>query len=415
MIYLLYIIISIEIITIIYNLIKFLLFKSLNAKNIKLKNEYNNDKGYQINILIPCYKEIKVIKNTIEHFENIIKKHDNIELYIVTTEKEKIENNKATAKTTYEYLQNLEICNKKHTHLIHYPRTEGMMADQLNYAINEILSDTTYSTDKIYFSVYNADSNPDISTFSELNNKIISLGFPPIFQQYSNYFLNYNSQNFLMKGFSIYQTAFEFRNGLINNAISNYLYSHVVGHGLIIRGDYIEKLGGFNSDFWCEDIYLTGLLHNNNEAIIPLNSLDNAQNPENFKIQIIQNAVWFKTASHHVKILRDIKKNNQITLSGLIWLLHEFRATFVWIFMPLFLIYSFIYPLLIKNYILLLLSILVYSAFIYVNYFLNLIIINKNRFKKYIKNYFSCFIAILFTGFGPIYSIFLKKKVKTER
>ena len=156
-------------------------------------------------------------------------------------------------------------------------------------------------------------------------------------------------------------------------------------------------------------------MHNNKETIIPLNSLDNAQNPEKFKIQVIQNAVWFKTASHHVEILRDIEKNNQINLSGLIGVLHEFRTTFVWIFMPAFLIYSFIYPLLIKNYILSLLSILVYSTFIFVNYFLNLIIVNKNRFKKYIRNYFSCFIAILFTGFGPIYSLFLKNKVKTER
>lgn len=36
--------------------------------------------------------------------------------------------------------------------------------------------------------------------------------FPKIIQQYSNYFSNYSSQSFIMKGFAIYQTAFEFRN-----------------------------------------------------------------------------------------------------------------------------------------------------------------------------------------------------------
>ena len=69
--------------------------------------------------------------------------------------------------------------------------------------------------------------------------------------------------------------------GLINNCISKNLYSHVVGHGLTIRGDYITSINGFNSKFWCEDIYLTGLLHNNHEKILSLNSLDNAENPNN--------------------------------------------------------------------------------------------------------------------------------------
>ena len=144
--------------------------------------------------------------------------------------------------------------------------------------------------------------------------------------------------------------------GLINNCISKNLYSHVVGHGLTIRGNYITSINGFNSKFWCEDIYLTGLLHNNHEKILSLNSLDNAENPNNLKIQIIQNAVWFKTAAHHLLILKDI-----------------------------------------------------------VNYILNLLAVNFKRFKVYIKDYFSTCLSILFTGLGPLYSLFLKEKVKTER
>lgn len=104
----------------------------------------------------------------------------------------------------------------------------------------------------------------------------------------------YDFQNFIMRGFSIYQTAFEFRNGIINNNISNLLYSHVLGHGLTLRADYIISIGGFTSKFWCEDIYLTGLIHNNNEKILSLESFDNAESPTDLRVQIIQNAVWFK-------------------------------------------------------------------------------------------------------------------------
>ena len=289
------------------------------------------------------------------------------------------------------------------------------MADQLNYAIDEILKLQALPRDKIYFSIYNADSRPDKSTFAELFQKIRQNNFPKIIQQYSNYFLNYNSLNFIMKGFSIYQTAFEFRNGLINNNISNFLYSHVIGHGLTIRADYITNIGKFNSKFWCEDIYLTGLIHNNDEKILSLNSLDNAETPGNLRLQIIQNAVWFKTASHHFSIFKDIKKYYSISLNGLIWLCHELRATLVWIFMPIFIIYTFIYPIIMQNYVFFFLSICMYLVFIFVNYFLNLLIVNKKRFYMYIKSYFSTCIAVIFTGIGPLYSLFLKQKVKTER
>ena len=405
-------IIFIELFTIPYNLIKFFIYKIRYKSNSKITS-FQCDNDFHINVLIPCYKETKVIRKTLEHFKEIIKDVKNIDVYVITTEKEK--NERAIVQTTYEYLLNLEIFNNSHFHILNYPKTTGMMANQLNYAIDEIIQIQNLPKDKIYFSIYNADSRPDQTTFIELSQKIRKNNFPRIIQQYSNYFLNYNSLNFIMKGFSIYQTAFEFRNGLINNNISNFLYSHVVGHGLTVSADYITNIGKFNSKFWCEDIYLTGLIHNNNEKILSLNSLDNAETPDNLRIQIIQNAVWFKTASHHFSILKDIKQYYRISLKGFIWLFHELRATLVWIFMPIFIIYTFIYPIIIQNYVFLFLSVCTYLVFIFINYFLNLFIVDRKRFCIYIKSYFSTCSAVLLTGIGPLYSLFLKQKVKTER
>ena len=412
MLNLFFIIIFIELFTILYNLIKFFIYKIKSKSNSRITN-FQCDDNFHINVLIPCYKETKVIHKTLEHFEEILKGIKNIDVYVITTEKEKREN--STVQTTYEYLLELELFNDSHFHILNYPKTTGIMANQLNYGIDEILKSQNLPKDKIYFSIYNADSHPDKSTYVELFQKIRLNSFPEVIQQYSNYFLNYNSLSFIMKGFSIYQTAFEFRNGLINNNISNFLYSHVVGHGLTIRADYITNIGKFNSKFWCEDIYLTGLIYNNNEKILPLNSLDNAETPDTLKLQIIQNAVWFKTASHHFSILKDIKKYYSTSFNGFIWLGHELRATLVWIFMPIFIIYTFIYPIIIQNYIFLFLSICTYLVFIFINYFLNLLIVNRKRFYIYMKSYFSTCIAILFTGIGPLYSLFLKQKVKTER
>lgn len=412
MLYLFYAIIFTELLTIFYNIIKLFLYKiKYHQKSNHSDRKSNGD--FHINILIPCYKEINVINKTLQHFKEIITGIENIDIYIITTAREKIEN--TSVQSTYEYLLELDIFNNSHFHILNYPETTGIMANQLNYGINEILKKQTLPTDKIYFSIYNADSQPDSSTFIELSQKINENNFPKVLQQYSNYFLNYNSQNYIMKGFSVYQTAFEFRNGLINNNVSNLLYSHVVGHGLSIRADYITSLNGFNSNFWCEDIYLTGVIHNNKEKILPLNSLDNAENPNKLKIQIIQNAVWFKTSSHHLSILNDIKKHYKISINGLIWLFHELRASIVWMFMPIFLIYTFIYPIIIKNYTFLLFAICTYLLFVFTNYFCNLVVINKKRFLKYIKSFFSLALAVLFTGLGPLYSLFLKEKIKTER
>lgn len=412
MLVLFYTIIFIELLTIFYNLIKFFIYKLKFKISLDISNTQHND-DVHINVLIPCYQEITVIKKTLEHFRKIIAGIENIDIYIITTEKEKFEN--ASSQTTYEYLLNLEVINEPNFHIINYPKKFGIMANQLNYGISEILKSQALPTNKIYFSVYNADSHPDSSTFVELFQKIKQNDFPKIIQQYSNYFINYVSQNFIMKGFSIYQTAFEFRNGLINNNVSKFLYSHVVGHGLTIRADYIMSINGFNSNFWCEDIYLTGLIHNNNEKILTLNSMDNAENLESLKVQIIQNAVWFKTASHHLSIFEDINKHYKVSLSGFIWLCHELRATFTWLFMPIFIIYTFIYPIIIQNYAFLLFAICTYLIFIFVNYFVNLLIVNKKRFCLYVRNYFSVCLAVFLTCLGPLYSLFLKEKVKTKR
>lgn len=413
MLYLFYLIIFMETLTILYNLLKFILFKA--QKNYNPKSNTCSGQAYELNILIPCFEETKIIEQTLKHFQNIINKFSNINVYVITTQKEDSNIKSSSKISTYDYLNNLEFFNSNQFNIIHYPYISGMMADQLNYGIQKILENSKLPQDRIYFSIYNADSNPDCSTFIEIDNVINNNNFPKIIQQYSNYFLNYDKQNFIMKGFSIYQTAFEIRNGIINNKVSPLLYSHVIGHGLTIRADYINNINGFNTNFWCEDIFLTGLLFNNSERILPLCSLDNAENPTKLFTQIVQNAVWFKTAFNHFNILKDIKNSYKITLKGFLWLVHEFRASLVWLFMPIFLIFSFIYPIFVQNLKMLILALVTYLIFVFTNYLLNLVIINAKRFSKYIKNYFSLTFAILFTGLGPLYSFFLKEKVKTER
>lgn len=90
MLTLFYIIIFIELLTVFYNLFKFLLYKLFSSSNKQHNNVKNSNNDFHINVLIPCYNEISIISNTLNYFEKIIKNFNNIDIYVITTDKEKL-------------------------------------------------------------------------------------------------------------------------------------------------------------------------------------------------------------------------------------------------------------------------------------------------------------------------------------
>lgn len=468
------IILFVEILICIYNLVKLLIFNE-KAKSIVGSNNSSSSStsNYKINILIPCLREQDIIKNTLNHFSKIINTNTT-NIYIITTDKEIYEKNasrhlipslandiksnmpislliskynklfpssileelvkynKKSLKdlqiiindafdnypTTFEYISNLDFVKSNNVfHIINYPYKTGSMAEQLNYAIKIISNNCVTCPERTYFSIYNADSLPDENTFMELDRKIVSNNFPQILQQYSIFDSNFSELSFIMKGFSVYQTSYELKNGIINNIVSSSFYSpHVVGHGLTIRLDTLKQFNGFNTNFWCEDIYLTAQINNSNIHIVPLFALENTESPKYLNMQIKQNAVWFKTAFQHIHILKDIKRTEKISLYGYLWLASEFRATFSWLLMPIFILYSFIFPLINLNPLAFISSVLIYLLFAYVNYCLNIKIVQKFihfKFSNNISVFFGTCIALLLTNLGPIFSFFTNEKHKT--
>ena len=122
MLNLFYIIIAIELFTIFYNLFKFFIYKISSKHNYETLN-YAGNNNFHICVLIPCYREIKVIKKTLEHFKKIMADMENIDFYVITTEKEKYENN--SEQTTYHYLLGLDIFENSHFHILNYPTCLG--------------------------------------------------------------------------------------------------------------------------------------------------------------------------------------------------------------------------------------------------------------------------------------------------
>lgn len=446
-------------------------FKYICKQNKKTKNILQrNEKKSNILIVIPCLREQDIIIQTLNYFLGLTKNLDNVKLLIVTTQKEEFEkeinsylkdqlikdvkNNMQLQKLINKYnkilstneikeilkyskLENIEeiinnkIQNSKTTSVLieefviqnhleekvyhfHYPNNEGIMADQLNYVLNnfEFKDEKNY-----YFSVYNADSIPNKDTIKEVLTTINENDNPKVIQQYSVPISNWNELSNLMKGFSIYQSNFELRYGLINSYFPNkLLYTYVVGHGMYIRVDILKQIGGFETKYWCEDIYMSYVLRNKDISIYPIKTLEIMQSPQYLSILTKQNSVWFKTSFECLKIFKDIfKQNKKINLNSIGWLMQRIRMNITWLGIPIAFLYTLIISIFNKNIIMFCLSVLSYFVMIVLEYGSTIKLIEKLTeitFKNKIKILINTIVATTISNIGPIYSLISRKKEK---
>lgn len=406
-----------SIIMIVYSLFitfKYIMFFKNNTKNYNQK--LKNNKG--LFIAIPCLREQKTIEETIKHFRKICE----LPIVIITTEKENFESNyKNNYITTKTIVENNILGKYDNIYLIDYPLKKGYMADQLNFMLNNLYNFDFYDDSKEwYMSLYNADSKPSKETFKSIfyyinkNKKVI--------QQYSYCFKNFSKLDFISKGFAIYQSNFEIKVGLFNSSLNyKYLYNYVVGHGLTIDLKELNKMGNFNTKFWCEDIYLTMKLKYNNIPIYSIPNLENIENASSINQIIKQNSVWYDTTRKYVKVYNDIKKSEKrFSLYGLIGCINEFRCAINWLLFPIIFIINFLICIYSKNFITVCILIFSYLFYSYINYFIAINTINKlsnERYKLNFCNYVSYMLALLISNVGPIYSLISRKKekYKTER
>ena len=449
-----------------YRIFKYICKQNKKTKNILQRNE----KKSNILIVIPCLREQDIIIQTLNYFLGLTKNLDNVKLLIVTTQKEEFEkeinsylkdqlikdvkNNMQLQKLINKYnkilstneikeilkyskLENIEeiinnkIQNSKTTSVLieefviqnhleekvyhfHYPNNEGIMADQLNYVLNnfEFKDEKNY-----YFSVYNADSIPNKDTIKEVLTTINENDNPKVIQQYSVPISNWNELSNLMKGFSIYQSNFELRYGLINSYFPNkLLYTYVVGHGMYIRVDILKQIGGFETKYWCEDIYMSYVLRNKDISIYPIKTLEIMQSPQYLSILTKQNSVWFKTSFECMKIFKDIfKQNKKINLNSIGWLMQRIRMNITWLGIPIAFLYTLIISIFNKNIIMFCLSVLSYFVMIVLEYGSTIKLIEKLTeitFKNKIKILINTIVATTISNIGPIYSLISRKKEK---
>lgn len=477
LIFIFVIIIIVEVLLCIWQNYRYLKFL-YKYKNITgMKKETDLDVNSKIFIIIPCLREQDVILETIKHFLSRISCMKNIHLIIVTTQKENYEKeiNKSlipqlvndlaentefivllekynkilsgselkqaiqssinlnrseisdivieiynNSKTTYETIQNEINENNefKGITLINYPDIEGIMAHQLNYVLRILRKYFNgYDENNSYFGIYNADSLPNGDTVPELIQSIVYNNYPVIIQQYSALISNIKYLSNIMKGFAVYQTNFEITNGFLNSLFpSIFLRNHVVGHGMFIRLDFLKSISGFNTSFWCEDIFLSFYLRSRNISVIPLMNIEKSETPIYLKNLIKQNATWFKSAFQAPKMFLEIlRTDKKPTVAGVLFMLHQIRGTLSWLFCPFFVLYSFIYPIIEHNVWVLFFSFAIYFFTSVNKYFNTLLIVellDKTKTKNKLALSYFASLSYIISNLGPIYSIINRKATK---
>lgn len=273
---------------------KFLVLNG-NGRSDSKKLDYS-----EVVILIPVYNEQNVIRQSVLNFKPLMEQ--GIEVIYVATEKETV------TPTTYDMLKGLiqEYNLQQHCKVLKYPKKNGVMAHQLNYAVQNI-------NDNKIILIYNVDSLVQLSTVNYIlkNRGKLEQG---VFQQYS--YSAYDENGLAIMNHAImwqnrWSIAYElprtiqFRRGIIRK------FNYVIGHGLAIKREMLVKLGAFSEAQINEDNILGYRLHANGVKVYPIPHLEKIDFAKNRRIYVNQQSVWFNGPLYAFRYYQELKKESQ--------------------------------------------------------------------------------------------------------
>lgn len=291
------------------NLLRAFRFLSRNSETKHAKRVVNEEKFI---ILIPVYKETKIVSETVDYFySNFVKESPNIYLYFITTAKESSE------VTTKDILEK-KIAGLSRVFLFHSENIDGNMATQLNLALNHLKNE-----EDTFIAIYNADSRPDRNTFKWIEQNPNGKN-AKVYQQYGDYTLNLKeimkNENFLNKSILVSALAWQCRWSLgfeIPHALSqsskrmgsfNPPMNYTIAHGLFVRKKTLNECSNFDERVHIEDAMLGLVLNAKGIIIHPMPIFDKAETPKEVQNLFIQKKNWYQGPFQAFDYYRLIRK-----------------------------------------------------------------------------------------------------------
>lgn len=207
-----------------------------------IKTSSANFVNHRINrlaLIVPVFEEQSIIDDTIEYFESI-RVDTGVGVYYVTTGRE------SEPGSTKSIISSKIGDNS----IIHYPKTHGYKASQLNFALSKLKHEYDF------IGIFDADSKPDINGIKYVESASKEID---ILQMPSIYNTNYENLGVISKANAIFQTrwtlCYEIPQWIKwSKARKENKLMYLVGHGLFLNTKLITKCT-FDEKTITEDLF----------------------------------------------------------------------------------------------------------------------------------------------------------------
>lgn len=254
-------------------------------------------------IVVPVLYEQSVIMNSLRHFSKL--SNERVKVIYVTTEKEqKSGNEPTTAELIDNYLSENPVLNIERDH---YPYPTGVMANQINWAVNKI------TDPDVWIGIYNVDSEINTDTLKYIDCKDKNT----VFQQYA-YFLSsgnkvidsaarwQNRWSFCFEFAKVIETMWKKKKRIPRLFSFLESFNYVIGHGLFFTKKQFDFFGGVPEDTLNEDNKLGYILSVKQVNLEPIPFFEKALFAHSIKVYIKQQSTWFNGPFYAFLYLRQI-------------------------------------------------------------------------------------------------------------
>lgn len=302
-------------------------------------------------ICIPVLNEQDTIVRTIKGFLNQKYPKNLIDIYVVTTAKEKkLKTKLSTGDVVKNYRNTLDNEDKRRLHSLHYPHENGLMSHQINYLAHHLGKEMS---DDVYFSIYNADSDINDDVFMKVDAIIRgAINKPTLLQQSAIY--QYGGRGGFLgrmaEGAGLHQSLWTLTHEIprllrqsagvsvlgddvdVVTILLNSRVAHCVGHGLFVKSSYYVQ-HPFSEDVLNEDLPYGLMACALREPIYSVPSLELASTPSKLASVYRQKSVWFNPFFEFVSYGKMLESKGIYRSRRELWFLvfQAYIPLFIWL------------------------------------------------------------------------------------
>jgi hypothetical protein len=276
--------------------------------------------------IVPVYHEQQIVSDAVACWKSLVQAGGVDEVLFVTTAKEEDDGQRSTRALLASALDQMA-SGEPRLRLAHCVAVDRFRAAQLNLAVSEARGrfGSEPGSSRLWIGVYNADSRPQVSTFSELQQRARAQPDTRAYQQLADYVVpRREGVSWLAGGNSVLQTWWTRSHYWARNmrgSGSPHWWSatspfSTFGHGEFIRLDLLDEIGGFPDFAYADGLLLGWICRLMDERIGLLASRDRAEVPRTARDLITQQRAWMRGLLNFGATVRWARARSAVSLSG---------------------------------------------------------------------------------------------------